>query len=141
MALPDGRCFLFDVPAIGNLEPFAAVLADGSVVKIFHDAQQDLTILAGATGKTAKNIFDTRLAAGFCGLSSTSSLATLVNTILGVGLTKSHTRSDWLKRPLSPEQLSYACDDVNYLVPLRFILLGRITPLKQDIGWLRNFSD
>jgi ribonuclease D len=127
MALPDGRCFLFDVPAIGNLEPFAAVLADGSVVKIFHDAQQDLTILAGATGTTAKNIFDTRLAAGFCGLNSTSSLANLVNTILGVGLTKSHTRSDWLKRPLSPEQLSYACDDVNYLVPLRFILLGRIT--------------
>ena len=47
----------------------------------------------------------------------------LVETLLGVVLSKSETRSDWLQRPLSAAQLAYAADDVLHLHALHAILL------------------
>src|SRR6056297_3353400 len=70
LALSDEECYLLDPLAVEDLSPFGELLADPSVVKILHDAPQDLAILHSATGFIPKNIFDTRLAAGFAGLSA-----------------------------------------------------------------------
>ncbi|MCK4982020.1 MAG: hypothetical protein KAS17_03800, partial [Victivallaceae bacterium] len=61
------ECYLIDPVAIKDLSPLGELIAEPSVTKILHDAQQDLTILKAATGASPKNIFDTRLAYGFCG--------------------------------------------------------------------------
>ena len=66
-ALADGTCFLFDAVALPDLAPLGEILAAPRIVKILHDAPQDLMILRRATGAVAQNIFDTRLAAGFAG--------------------------------------------------------------------------
>jgi ribonuclease D len=113
--LADGTCFLVDAVAVPDLAPLGAVLADGGIEKILHDAPQDLMILRRATGAPARRIFDTRLAAGFAGLGSTLSLANLLAELCGVQLEKAHTRADWVARPLAPEVLDYAADDVRYL--------------------------
>jgi len=135
LAIAENECHLIDPLAIEDLRPLAEVLAKPDVVKIFHDAGQDLTILRRATGVAAENVFDTRLAAGFANLSSTLSLAGLVRELLDIDLAKTETRSDWLRRPLSLEQQEYAKNDVRYLHALRLRLLGRIASPKVK-AWL-----
>jgi len=111
----DGACFLIDTVALPDLAPLKTILENPTIVKILHDAPQDLMILRRATGAVPRNIFDTRMAAGFAGLSSEISLQNLLATLFEIQLPKGHTRTDWMARPLSPEQLEYAADDVRHL--------------------------
>jgi ribonuclease D len=137
LALSNDECYLIDPTAISDLSPLGELLADRSVVKIFHDAPQDLAILCRATGVAPQNIFDTRLAAGFSSLSSTLSLGNLVKTLLDIDIPKTETRTDWLQRPLSEDQVEYAKDDVRYLQALRILLLSRIIGPKIK-SWLQE---
>lgn len=144
VALSDEDCCLID-PLVGlNLRPLGDLLSDRGVVKILHDAPQDLAILQRATDTAAQNVFDTRLAAGFADLSSTLSLGKLVKELLDIDLAKNETRTNWLQRPLSDEQVSYALDDVRYLRAVRILLLSRtIGPkikswLQEELNLLNN---
>ncbi len=125
VGLSDGTCHLIDPLAVPDLTPMGELLADARVVKILHDAPQDLMILRRATGAAARNVFDTRLAAGFAGFASTLSLANLLEGLMGVHLAKEHTRADWVARPLAPEVLEYAADDVLHLPRAAELLRGR----------------
>ncbi len=125
-ALSDEDCYLIDPCAIKDLTPLGRLLSDRSVIKIFHDAPQDLVILHRATGAIPQNIFDTRLAAGFSNLPETLSLGNLIKEVLDITLKKTETRTNWLQRPLSPEQISYGLNDVRYLRAVRVLLLTRI---------------
>ncbi len=136
LALSNEECFLIDPCTIKDLTPLGELLADPTVVKIFHDAPQDLSIIRTATGSDPKNIFDTRLAAGFCGLSSTLSLSDLVEFLLDIKLSKDETRTNWLKRPLSPNQKKYAKNDVRYLRAIRVLLQTRVLP--ETVPWLET---
>ena len=129
--------FLIDVPAIDDLAPLGQLLADPTVAVVLHDAQQDLTILRRATGAYPRNVFDTRCAAGFAGLSSSTSLHDLLLQILGVELVNTETRTNWLHRPLSQRQVSYALDDVRYLLTPRQELLSRAQEFNRET-WLRE---
>jgi ribonuclease D len=125
IGLADGTCYLIDSVALPDLAPVGELLANPALVKILHDAPQDLMILRRATGVSARNIFDTRLAAGFAGLASTLSLGNLLAELLDVHLAKAHTRADWVARPLAPEVLDYAADDVRYLPAAATLLRDR----------------
>ncbi len=126
VALSDEECYLIDPCAIKDLTPLGLLLSDSSVIKIFHDAPQDLIILHRATGAIPQNIFDTRLAAGFSNLSETLSLSNVVKELLDITLNKTETRTNWLQRPLSTEQVLYALNDVRYLRAVRVLLLTRM---------------
>ena len=120
----------------------AGVLESSDVVKILHDSPQDLTILKRLTGASPRNIFDTRIAAGFVGLRASLSLQDLTRFLLNLSLEKTETRTDWLKRPLSDKQVDYAIDDVRYLPAMREKLLdraaknGRLAWMQQELGEL-----
>jgi ribonuclease D len=126
LALSDEECFLIDPLVLQDLSALGELLADPNVVKIFHDAPQDLAILSRATGSIPNNIFDTRLAAGFTGLPATLSLSKLIKILLDIELLKTETRTNWLNRPLAAEQIDYALDDVRYLRAVRILLLSSI---------------
>ncbi|MEJ2058554.1 MAG: HRDC domain-containing protein [Desulfofustis sp.] len=135
IALSDEDCQLIDPLAVEDLTPLGRLLGDFSVVKILHDAPQDLAILSRVTGVIPQNIFDTRIAAGFSGLSSTTSLVRLMDVLLDIDLPKTETRTNWLKRPLDHSQVDYALDDVRYLRALRVLLLARIIDPQVE-SWL-----
>jgi ribonuclease D len=137
IALSDEDCFLIDPLAIKNLQALGQLLSDRGVVKILHDAPQDLAILQRATGATPQNIFDTRLAAGFANLPATLSLGNLVKELLDIELAKDETRTNWCQRPLTDEQVRYALDDVRYLRAIRVLLLSRIIGPKIK-SWLQE---
>jgi ribonuclease D len=111
------------------------VLSDPAVELILHDAPQDLILLARWTGAAVRTIFDTRTAAGFAGLSATTSLADLARDLLGEHLPKTETRTDWLRRPLGEKQRLYALDDVRVLPLLREELGRRLEATGRD-EWL-----
>lgn len=107
-----------DPLAIGDLEPLQALFADQSVTKVFHAAGQDMEIFYHRFGQLPEPAFDTQIAAAVLGLGEQVGYAALVKEVLGVELDKSHSRTDWLQRPLDARQISYAEDDVRYLAQL-----------------------
>ncbi len=114
-----GHAVCIDPLAIDDLSPLSALLADSGVHKIFHSCRQDLEALDTRMAVRAGNLYDTQLAAAFCGYGDQASYAALVESVCAVHLPKSHTRTDWSRRPLSRAQLEYALDDVRYLPALR----------------------
>lgn len=123
MSGADGVCRALDCQLGTDTAPFADVLADPSVVKVLHDAHQDLELIHHYASATPVNVFDTQLAAGFCGHSANLGLQKLLYEVLDVGLPKTETCTDWSQRPLTDAQVRYALDDVRYLVALRQALL------------------
>jgi ribonuclease D len=107
-----------DPLALPDLTPLLDRLYDPRVTKVLHSARQDLEILAILRGEPPPTVFDTQIAATLLGHGDQVGYAGLVRAVLGVSLDKGHARTDWSVRPLSPEQLRYAADDVRYLVPL-----------------------
>ena len=131
-----------DPLALPSLDPLLELLYDPTIVKILHAAQQDLEIFYHLYGKVPAPIFDTQLAALVLGLGHQIGYAALVQELLGVELAKNHTRANWLHRPLAPEWLAYAADDVHYLGELyqrqRTVLMARgwLDALAQDFAKL-----
>jgi len=82
-------------------------------------------------------LFDTQIAASLAGFPAQVGYAELVRRLLGTELPKGQTRTDWSRRPLSPEQVEYARDDVRFLLPLREALLVDIDRLGRR-AWLEE---
>jgi ribonuclease D len=110
---------------------------------VMHAASQDLEILELACGAVPKKLFDTQIAALFCGY-RTSSLAKLVEGFLRRQLDKSAQLTDWTRRPLPKADLAYAASDVEHLLELRDVLLealekrGRLRWAEEEIERLRS---
>ncbi|MDQ8699417.1 ribonuclease D [Hyphomicrobium sp. LHD-15] len=99
-----------------DLKPFYELMADKSVVKVFHAARQDVEIVfSEAGGLIPTPIFDTQIAAMVCGFGESVSYVNLVKKITGRDLDKSSRFTDWSRRPLSEKQLVYAIGDVTHL--------------------------
>jgi ribonuclease D len=137
LSVDHDRCYLVDTIALHDFEPLGALLANKGVVKILHDAPQDLTILKRLTGVSPRNIFDTRVAAGFVGYRASLSLQDLAKYLLNISLEKTETRTDWLKRPLSDKQVEYALDDVRWLPSIREQTIER-AERNGRIGWMQQ---
>lgn len=101
-----------------NLEPLCSLFENAHIVKVFHACSQDLEVLYYTLGTKVQTIFDTQVAAAFLGFRQQIGYGALVEAFFGVHLAKSESLTDWAKRPLSPEQLKYAAEDVVYLPKL-----------------------
>jgi ribonuclease D len=110
-----GEVALVDAVRLRDLTPLAPLLADPGCRKLLHSGSGDLPILRRATGSGTAPLLDTQIAAAFAGLGPSLSYAALVKTLLDVDLAKHETRTDWLRRPLSADQLRYAAEDVAHL--------------------------
>lgn len=125
--LADGeQVFLIDPLEVDDLSPFGPLLTDTSTCIVMHSLSEDVDLLRNVTGVAPDNVFDTQIAASLLGLGSSLGYQNLVNAVLGVELDKSETRSDWLKRPLSESQVSYAVKDAEYLCQLYEALKSRL---------------
>ena len=137
VALEDGGILLVDALAPGIPQALAPMLADPSVLKVMHSASEDLVALKYTCGVVPAPLFDTQVAAALAGVAGGAGYQRLVQDLLGVALPKGETRSDWLRRPLSPSQLEYAADDVLHLFALHELLSARLRELGRE-GWLRE---
>jgi ribonuclease D len=118
-------------------EALAQVLADPRIEVVVHAGRQDIALLRRAFGCEVVNVFDTQVAAGFLGMPAQCSYETLLAELLGVRLSKSASFTRWDTRPLSPEQLSYAREDVVHLTALAVELERRLEEIGR-LGWARE---
>lgn len=112
----DDLAVLVDPLASGmDLAPFFELMADESVVKVFHAARQDLEIVYKLGGILPKPLFDTQVAAMVCGFGESIAYDQLVARTTDGRIDKTSRFTDWRRRPLSEQQLTYALADVTYL--------------------------
>ena len=110
---------IIDPMATGiNLEPIHDLMCDKSILKVFHAARQDMEIFYYEMGELPSPIFDTQLAAMVSGFGDQIGYEPLVAKITGVRMNKQSRISDWSRRPLTPQQLTYALGDVTHLRPV-----------------------
>ena len=131
------RILLVDTLAPGINEALAPILADAAILKIMHSPSEDLVAFKRACNVVPRPLFDTQLAAGLAGIGGGLGYQKLVEQLTGVALAKGETRSDWLRRPLSPAQLEYAADDVRHLFEMHDVLDGMLGQLDRR-GWLSD---
>ena len=140
-----GEVWAIDPLAAGmDLGPLHALMAQPSVLKVFHAARQDLEIFFHATGQVPGPLFDTQVAAMVCGLGEQIGFEMLVQRLTGRKLDKSSQFTDWARRPLSARQIGYALDDVRHLteahklLELRLKASGRAHWLNEEMAILAN---
>jgi ribonuclease D len=127
--------------------PLAEVLADPEVEVIMHAARQDVALLRRVWHTEITNLFDTQVAAGFAGLRAQAGYESLLSELLGVRLPKTASYTKWDKRPLSPEQVEYAREDVLHLFQLtdaikrRLESQGRLEWAREECRALETVSD
>jgi ribonuclease D len=150
-----GEIALIDPVGIADLSPLAALFRDAGGLsgpnarvtrKILHSGSGDLPILRRATGAVPRPLFDTQIAAAFAGLGPSLSYAALIRELFSIELPKHETRTDWLRRPLSPAQLRYAAEDVEHLgaaaaeLERRLLDLGRLEWALEDSAELAELD-
>lgn len=118
-----GEDWIVDPIEMGDdLQAMVPLLADPSIIKIFHAAEFDLMILKKDLNVEVRGLFDTQVAMTLLRHDKTG-LAALIQAYYGMELSKKEQRSNWGKRPLSEEQIAYARIDTHFLVDLH----GRLT--------------
>jgi ribonuclease D len=144
MASPD-EAVVIDALAPGiDLGAFYALMANEKLVKVFHAARQDIEIVWHHAKLIPHPIFDTQVAAMVLGYGDSISYDQLVQRITGDTLDKSHRFTDWTRRPLSAEQLSYAVSDVTHLRDVYLALLddlrrrGRVDWMQEEMQVLTS---
>jgi len=110
------------------------LLEEPKIIKIFHFARFDVKTIRYHLGIQVTPIFCTKIASKLARTySANHSLKDLVKELEGVELNKTAQISDWGNATdLSEEQLSYAVNDVRYLLSLRQKLT---TMLKRENRW------
>lgn len=101
-------------PAL-DLSPLGCLLADRSLLKVFHAARQDIEIFIIRFGRVPTPLFDTQVAAMVAGFGDQVGYEALVHALTGGSIEKAHRFSDWSVRPLSSAQIAYAAADVTWL--------------------------
>jgi ribonuclease D len=134
IATEDG-IWLIDAAVVNDMTPLTELLADPSVEVVLHAGKQDLQIFHDSYGVLPKNVFDVQIAAGFAGLGASLPYGKLIDEVLDVRLEKGESYTDWCTRPLTAAQLSYAADDVRYLLRAARVLKERLAELNR-LGWV-----
>ncbi len=129
-----------DFPALHSqdkLDCFWEVICDPRIEKVLHAGRQDLELFTTYAGRVPTPFFDTQIAAAMVGYGAQVAYAHLVQRLHGTKLAKSHTFTNWSQRPLSREQLAYALEDVQFLLPIHDHLRSRLQKLGRH-DWVRE---
>lgn len=129
-----GGVHLVDARVEHSFNALKALLADPRRVKVMHACSEDLEVMDRHLAAAPVNLADTQVAHAFLNPELSISYAALVQAHLGIALDKRQTRSNWLKRPLSREQLQYAREDVAHLPAIWARLREGLTAAGR-MGW------
>ena len=136
MAAP-GSEYIADPLAGIDLTPFYALMANETVLKVFHAARQDIEIVYQEAGVIPKPLFDTQVAAMALGHGEAISYGSLVKKILKRNHDKTYQAVDWCARPLNAKQLEYAIGDVTFLRDIYLRLQQRLQETGRE-SWLEE---
>jgi ribonuclease D len=109
------RCVAVDPLTIPTLTSWWDIMADDSTTVIVHGGQAEIKFCVQMSGQIPRKLVDVQIAEGLRGRSYPLSYSAIVERVLGKRVASNQTRTDWLRRPLSPEQIHYALEDAAFL--------------------------
>ena len=114
----NSKLFLIDCLDVDASKILKKYLENNSYLKVFHSVRSDATVLSKCLNINTFNVFDIQVADRLLQNSDVRSYGKIVKSFLGIELKKSETNSNWLKRPLSDNQIQYALEDVDFLLEI-----------------------
>jgi len=144
----DGRtAWLWDPLRFESHAAITRLLENPRIMKVLHSGSEDLEVLRHSLGAAPEPMVDTQIACAMLGQPLQLAFQGAAKWLFGLDIDKEHTRSNWLKRPLSPGQLHYAAMDV-VLLPLMFDELktrlqaaNRWSWLEEDVARMQRNSE
>ena len=137
----DGEtAWLVDTVTVRELSPLKRLFENQNIMKVFHSASEDLEVLWNTLGVVPTPMIDSQVACALLGQPLQMSYQDTVRWMCGIEVDKEQTRSNWMHRPLQPEQLHYAATDVVFLpavfekLSVELKALGRWTWLEEEVG-------
>ncbi|KPJ78777.1 MAG: hypothetical protein AMJ54_02315, partial [Deltaproteobacteria bacterium SG8_13] len=127
---------VIDPLSIEDLSALKPMFNNPRLQKVFHGADYDVRSLYRDFQIEIRNLFDTQLASRFVGLKETG-LEAVLQARFGVNLDKKYQRKDWSQRPLPPEMIAYAANDVRYLIELAEMLEEELRA-KARLAWVQE---
>jgi ribonuclease D len=116
----DGRAALVQFAGTPDAPELRRLLADETVLKIFHFGRFDMAVLKYNLGVMPRPVYCTKVASRLARtFTDRHGLKDLCKELLGIELSKQQQSSDWGAAELTPEQLNYAASDVLHLHALR----------------------
>jgi ribonuclease D len=116
----DGTAVLVQFSGKYDAPELKRLLADESVLKLFHFGRFDMAVLKHYFGIMPRPVYCTKVASKLARtFTDRHGLKDLCKELLGIELSKQQQSSDWGAAELTPEQLSYAASDVLHLHALR----------------------
>ncbi|MBZ0140192.1 MAG: ribonuclease D [Pseudorhodoplanes sp.] len=117
----DGSADVVQIPPGARAAPnLTRLLADRSILKIFHFARFDLAVLFHAFGVMPEPLFCTKIASRLARTyTDKHGLKDVTRDLLGIDLSKQQQLSDWGSEALSEPQVAYAASDVLHLHALK----------------------
>ncbi|MEY3458356.1 MAG: Ribonuclease [Planctomycetota bacterium] len=112
------RCAAVDPLAVSSLGPWWNLMADDQTTVVVHGGQAEIRFCIQRSGRIPQKLVDIQLAEGLRGRSYPLAYTAIVERVLGRTVSSNQTRSDWLRRPLSRDQLRYALDDVSHILEI-----------------------
>jgi len=97
------------------------LFSDPTKLLIFHSVRSDATVLSSALNVYVKNVYDIQIAEKQISKKDIQAYGEIVKKYCHIKIDKEETQSNWLRRPLSVNQINYAANDVRYLIPIYFI--------------------
>ena len=133
-------------PLAGNIDMsgFFEILKNPDILKVMHGCRQDIEIFHKEAGIIPSPMMDTQVMAMVCGYGDSISYEALVKRIAQGTIDKSSRFTDWSRRPLNNNQLTYALADVTYLRDIFENLendlkkTGRLAWLTEEMDFLTN---
>ncbi|MCG3125761.1 MAG: Ribonuclease D [Phycisphaerae bacterium] len=132
-----GRVSIIDPTADIDLSPFWDLVVSERVTSVVHAGKEDFEVCLAKTGRPPRNVFDVQIAAGLAGFHYPLNLVRLIGEVLGRRIRKGETLTDWLRRPLTDEQLRYAVEDVAHL-PAAYARLRTRLEKCGRLAWARE---
>ncbi len=135
-ASPDAEATIDPLAEGLDLSCFLEILKDPGILKVFHAARQDVEIFNNL-GAMPRPLFDTQVAGMAAGFGEQIAYDALVRQMLKIELDKSSRFTDWARRPLSDNQLTYALADVTHLARLYPMLRDRLER-EGRLAWVQD---
>jgi len=140
-----GLIQIYDGDQISLIDPIgrdtdnelSRLMADQSIIKVFHSVGEDLEIMQLVCGEVPRPLFDTQIAAAMLGFPLQYRYETLVEDCFAVTLPGGQARSDWCQRPLTRGLLQYAASDVAWLIELQDLFKEALERADRS-DWLRE---
>lgn len=127
----DGTAHLVQLNKSFEAPNLVRLLADPSVLKLFHYGRFDIAMFQHYLGITTQPVYCTKIASKLTRTyTDRHGLRDLCRDLIGVEISKQQQSSDWGAEKLAEEQLAYAASDVLYLHRLKEVL----DPLLQREG-------